>query len=224
MLLPVLGTSVLLLTGCGPSFAELRREGQKEMAAGNFAGARGLFEDAWRQVPEHAENMHDMGVCCMVFALRYIDDRNEPAAKREIDRAIWYFDRSIEAHPGFRASIIGKNRAEELKGQFEEALRTAHWAAQYVGPSADQFLWLGREYEERGDLDMALLRYRQAQVLDKENPKVYAAIGRVQYKAGKEEEGRAALHKALQLDPSNKAAADALREQGEPVPEVDLGP
>jgi Flp pilus assembly protein TadD len=219
----VCGT-LLSLTGCGPSFEQLRQEGQKELAAGNWAAARGMFEDAFRVVPEHAENMHDLGVCSMMIARHYIEDRDEPATKREIDRAIWSFERSTKAHPGYRPALIGKNRAEELKGQFDAALRTADWAANYVGPSAEQFLWLGAEYEERGDLDMAQLRYKQAQLMEPKNPKVFAALGRVQLHAGNKAGAARALHQALDLDPANKEASDLLREMGEAVPGVDTGP
>ena len=111
-------------------------------------------------VPEDAHNLHDLGVCSMVLARDQFRRRNFPAAMREVDQAIEYYARSINAHPGFQASLEGKNRALELKGQFEQALQQAEWAREFVGPSARQQVFLARELEERGDMDGALLRYR----------------------------------------------------------------
>lgn len=222
--LAVCSISLAGFTGCGPTYRDLRIAGQQEVASGNWGAARHLFQEAMDKVPEDAENLHDLGVCAMVLARQQFKLRNHPAAMREVDRSIDYYTRSIEAHPGYRASIIGKNRAQELKGQFEEALRTAHWAAQYVGPSADQFVFLAAEYEERGDLDGALLRLRQATAIDPNDASAHRALGMLYHKVGQDHEAIVALNRSLQLDPMQQDVAQLLRDLGEPVPMVDLGP
>ncbi len=216
--------SVLAVTGCGPTYTELRMEGQREMVRRQWGGARHLLQQAQRHRPGNHVLLHDLGVCSTMLAKEQIELRNEPAAQREIDRAIEYYSRSISAHPGFRPSIIGKNRAQELKGQFEEALRTAHWAARYVGPSAEQFLFLGAEYEERGDLDAAMLRYRQAAAVEPRNPQTHKALGMLLLRAGNKPAAIEALQQALRLDPAQADISRTLRDLGEPVPMVDLGP
>jgi Flp pilus assembly protein TadD len=107
-----------------------------------------------------------------------------------------------------------------LKGQFEEALRTAHWAARYVGPSAEQYLFLAAEYEERGDLDGALLRCRQALAIEPYNPAAHKAIGMLHLRAGNRSVAIEALMESLRLDPTQQDVADRLRSMGEPVPAV----
>jgi Flp pilus assembly protein TadD len=114
--------------------------------------------------------------------------------------------------------LIGKNRALELKGQFEEALRTAHWAARYVGPSAEQYLYLAAEYEERGDLDQALLRHRQAVATEPANPAAHRALGMFFHRTGRNEQAIEALTQSLRLEPRQRDVADLLRSLGAEVP------
>lgn len=216
--------SVAWLAGCGPTFRDLRLAGQQQVAKGNWGAARNLLHEAMTKVPEDPENLHDLGVCATMLARQEFQERNHAAAMRDVDRAIDYYTRSIGAYPGFRSSILGKNRAQELKGQFEDALRTAHWAARYVGPSAEQFLFLGAEYEERGDLDAALLRYRQAVAIEPNSARAHRALGLLHRRAGNREAAIAELDRSLELDPTQADVAEALRALGEPVPMVDLGP
>jgi tetratricopeptide (TPR) repeat protein len=215
--------SLLAAAGCGPSFHELRVEGQKEMLAGDWGSAQYLLEQARRKKPDHVENLHDLGVCSLVLARRQFEQRNTPAAQRELDRAEHYYDRAIAVEPGYQPAIAGKNRAQELQGQFEEALKTAHWAAQFVGPSAEQFLFLGKQYQERGDYDAAFLRYKQAVQMEPNNPKTHKAIGLLFKRVKRNDMAVKALSVSLQIDPTQQDVADALRELGEPVPAVDLG-
>lgn len=225
---PLAAVALLLslanFTGCGPTFHELRVEGQKEMLAGDWGTAHYLLAQAQRKQPDHVENLHDLGVCSLVLARQKFQERNTPAANRELDRAVDYYDRAISVEPGYQPAIAGKNRALELKGQFEEALRTAHWAAEFVGPSAEQFIFLGKQYQERGDYDGAFLRYRQAVAMEPNNPQPHKAIGMLFKRVHNNEMAVRALSLSLQLDPTQQDVADALRELGEPVPAVDLGP
>jgi tetratricopeptide (TPR) repeat protein len=216
--------SVIILPGCGPTFHELRVEGYREMLQGDWGTAQYLLEQARRKQPAHAENLHDLGVCSAVLAKRQLEQRNTPAAERELDRAVDYYSRAISIKPSYQPAIIGKNRALELKGQYEEALRTAHWAARFVGPSAEQFLFLGAEYEQRSDYDAAFLRYRQAVALEPSNPETHKAMGLLFRRTGNEQKAVEALMRSLQLDPTQADVASALREMGEAVPAVDLGP
>lgn len=216
----VLGT----LAGCGPSFYELRVEGQREMVQGRWGIARHLLEQAYRKQPANVENLHDLGVCSTVLAKQKMEQRNTPAAQRELDRAVDYYDRAITARPSYQPAILGKNRALELKGQFEDALRTAHWAARFVGPSAEQFIFLGKEYEERGDYDAAYLRYRQAVALEPANPQTHKTIGLLFRRTGNTRAATDALMNSLRLDPTQQDVSDILREMGEPVPAVESEP
>lgn len=216
--------SLTVVTGCGPTYKELRIEGQHQFAQDRFGTARRLFEEAHLKSPEDAENLHDIAACCMMLAKGHLANRNHAAAQRELDRAIEFYNRSINAYPGFKPGLMGKNRALELKGQSDEALRSASWAAKFVGPSADQYVFLASEYEQRGDLDTALLHYRQALAMEPNNASVHKGLGMLHQKAGRHDLAVESLHRSLALNPSQHDVVEMLREMGESVPGVEYGP
>jgi tetratricopeptide (TPR) repeat protein len=217
-------TGILVGSGCGPTFRELRITAQQKSIEQNWGAAKKLYLEASEMVPEHAENLHDLGVCSAILARRQFEDGNHAAGMRDADRAIDWYSRSITAHPGFRPSLIGKNRALELKGQFEEALRTAHWAATFVGPSAEQQLFLAQEYEERGDFDGALLRLRQGIAMEPRNAAAHEAIGDFFRRRGDDATAREAYLKSYRLDPSREGVASKLRSMGAEVPYAPTNP
>lgn len=217
----VFATIVLFgLGGCatGPDFRELRLEGQRALIDRDFAVARGLFKEAEKQVPKDALNLHDLGDCCLYYARDRFERRNYPAAMREVDRGIAYYDRAIRSQPGFSAALLGKNIALELKGQFEQAMGVAEWAVKFVGPSAKQQIFLARELEERGDPDAALLRLQQAVAMEPQNATAHAELGMFFLRADKRARAAAHLRRAYQLDPGHRGVIDALARIGEPVP------
>ena len=210
--------SLLVLAGCGPDpdFRELRLAGQRQMIVGNYAAARGLFRHAHELTPENASNLCDLGDCCLYFAKDQFARRNVAAAMREVDSAVEYYQRSINAHPGFQPSLLGKNIALELKGQFERAVEVAEWAVEFVGPSARQQLFLAHEMEQRGDMDAARLRYRQAAAMEPDNPTAQAELGMFYRRIDNPELAVKHLTKAYMLDPSQVEVAAALAELGAP--------
>ena len=135
---------------------------------------------------------------------------NRPAALRELDEAIAYYSQALEIYPGHQASMEGMNTALELKGQFDTALRHAEWAAEYVGPSARQYIFLAKELEERGDVDGALLRYRQAVAMEPGNPKAHVAFAKFLLRAKNEPAAIHHLQAAYRLNPLDEWVADQL--------------
>ncbi|MFQ5491223.1 MAG: tetratricopeptide repeat protein, partial [Phycisphaerae bacterium] len=189
--------------GCStrPDFRQIRQEGQQAMLDGNYRVARGLLRHGVEMVPEDPANLHDLGDCCMYFSREQFARRNVPAALREVDQAIAYYERAIGADPGYQAALMGKNSALELKGRFEKALDVAEWAAKYVGPSAMQQVFLAREMEERGDLDSAHVRLRQAVAMEPNNADAHEALGRFYHRHGQRKLAIGHLGRAYALDP-----------------------
>ena len=198
------------LGGCGPNYRYFRREGQNAALNGNFGPARYFFIEAQRRRPRDVENLHDLGVCSLVLAKDKFQQMNHPAALRELDDAIGYFSQAIDAQPGHQASIEGKNRALELKGQFDEALELAEWTAEFVGPSAKQHIFLADELEERGDLDGALLRYRQAVAMEPDNPDAHLAFAKFLMRRNNETAAIHHLQAAYRLNPRDEWVIDQL--------------
>ena len=204
------------LAGCAaePDSRELRLEGQRAMIRGEYGAARGLFLEAHNLVPEDAINLHDLGDCCVYFGREQFRRQNTAAALREVDAAIEYYQRAINAHPGLQAALVGKNIALELKGQFEEALAVAQWAAQFVGPAARQQIFLAREMEERGDLDAARLRLLQAVAMEPDNAAAHEALGLFYRRIGQQDAALRHLLRANRLDPNRPEPRAALAEFG----------
>jgi tetratricopeptide (TPR) repeat protein len=207
-----------LASGCAepnPSFEQLRTEGLRLMIAGRYAGARGLFVEAYKQRPEDAYNLHDLGDCCVFFARDQFEQMNVPAAHRELDKAVEYYSRSINSYPGFEPALIGKNHALELKGESEKALALAEWARKYVGPSARQQIFLAREFEQRGDVDSAELRYRQGVAMEQDSALANAELGKFYCRQNLPDRGRPYLERAYALDPHTPGVASMVRPGGD---------
>jgi len=220
--LPAIGVMLLSAAGCStsPTFAELRVHGQHQVVAHNAGVAKRLFAEAHELRPEDPYNLHDMGVCSVVLSRDLARQGNHAAAMREVDRAVEYYTRAINAHPGFQSALLGKNIALELKGQFDEALRQAEWAREFVGPSARQQIFLAHELEERGDVDGALLRYRQGVAMEEQNATTHAELGKFMHRQNHTDDAVKHLQAAYRLNPTEPGVLRLLVELGGSVPPV----
>ncbi len=218
----IAAAAMFVTTGCGPSFNLYRTRGIELLEQGRFAAAKGVFLEAHAMVPENADNLCDLAHCHMGIGRDYMLREDRRAAIREFDQAIIYYQRARQSFPGLERAIAGLNEAQELRGQYDEALQTAEWASRVVGPSARQQIYLAREYAERGDADRALLAYKQAIAMEPANPTPYWALGMFYIEIGRHDDGIAKIQQAYRLDPTQTLIADHLRRLGAEVPKVDL--
>ena len=203
----------LLLGGCGPNYYELRRSGQRAALDEAFGVARVFYLQAEERAPGRADNLHDVGVCSVMLAREKFAQQNYAAAMREVDDAIAYYARAIDAAPGHQASLEGKRIALKLKGQFDEALEHAEWAAEFVGPSAKQYVLLARELVQRGDDDAALLRFRQAVAIEPRNAEAHRAFAKFLLAYDNEPAAVYHLQQAYRLDPADPWVIAKLAER-----------
>lgn len=212
--LAVVVVLLLPLVGCGPGYQQLRREGQRAMGAGAHGPARVFFRQADQIRPRRPDNLHDLGACSVMLARRKFEQGNRAAAMRELDAATGYYSAALDVYPGHQASLEGKHVALKLKGQFEQALAHAEWAAEFVGPAARQYLFLARELEERGDQDGAFLRYRQAVAVEPRNAEAHVEFAKFLIKSGNETAAVRHLQSAYRLNPLNEWVANELTQRG----------
>lgn len=205
-----------LLGGCGPNYRQLRQEGQIAMLNGEYGPARYLLLNAEDKAHRRVETLHDLGVCSVMVAKQKFKERNHAAAFRELDNAVAYYRRAINEYPGHQASLEGLNIALELKGQFEEALKAAQWAAEFVGPSAKQQIFLAQEFEQRGDLDGALLRYRQGVAMEPDSAQAHIAIAQFLMRHDNDNAAFHHLAEANRIDPKNEWVAEQLASRNRP--------
>lgn len=206
----VIVTWALTLAGCGPHYRELRRQGQTAMLSGSYAPARYFFQEADALRPRRVDNLHDLGACSVMIARRRFEEMNRAAAMRELDAALGFYSQALDVYPGHQASIEGKTQALELKGRFDEALEHAEWAVEFVGPSAKQYMFLAKELEERGDVDGALVRYRQAVAVEPQSADAHVALARFLLRNDNESAAIGHLQAAYRLDPSDPWVLDQL--------------
>ena len=204
----------LFLVGCGPSYHELRLDGQRSMVAGDYRQARILLQQADEKARRRADNLHDLGVCSIMIAKQKFDEYNYPAALREVDNALRYYSWAIDELPGYQPALEGKNISLELKGRFEDALKHTEWAVRFVGPSARQYLFLATEYEERRDVDAALLAYQQALVIEPSNAEAHRAYARFLLKNRREAMAAEQLQTAYRLDPQDPWVNQQMVQRG----------
>ena len=205
----------LVSVGCARmQYRELRKEGQRAMLDGMYGSARVFLAEADEKSPRRVENLHDLGVCAMMLAKDRFEQKNRAAALREADTAVAYFSQALDVHPGHQASLEGLNKALELKGQFDEALAKAEWAAKVVGPSARQFVFLAQELDERGDVDGALLRYRQAVAVESDNFDAHVAFAKFLLRHHNEAAAVHHLKIAYRLNPRDSWVLDELASRG----------
>ena len=203
----------LPLCGCGPNYYELRRMGQRAALDGSYGPARAFYLQAEERRPGRADNLHDLGVCSVMLARDKFAQTNHAAGMREVDDAVAYYTRAIDAQPGHQASLEGKRIALKLKGQFDEALKHAEWAAEFVGPSAKQYVLLARELEQRGDEDAALLRYRQAVAIEPKNAEAHRAFAKFLLACENDPAAVYHLQQAYRLNPGDPWVIAELAER-----------
>jgi len=207
-------TTAIVIGGCGPNYYDFRHDGQRAMIDGLYGPACIFFEQAEELRPRRVENLHDLGACSVMLARQKFQQMNHAAAMRELDRAVGYYSEALDVYPGHQASIEGKNIALELKGQFDEALEHAEWVAEFVGPSARQYIFLASELEERGDADGALLRYRQAAAVEPKNATAHVELAKFLIRHKNETAAIDHLQAAYRLDPGNEWVVDQLAARG----------
>ena len=206
----IVAVLALPLCGCGPNYLELRREGQRAALDGAYGPARVFYLQAEERRPGLPDNLHDLGVCSVMLARKKFAQTNYAAAMREVDDAIEYYARAIDAHPGHQASLEGQRIALRLKGQFDRALEHAEWAAEFVGPSAKQYILLARELERRGDEDSALLRYRQAVAIEPNNAEAHRVFAKFLLANDNEPAAIYHLQQAYRLEPGDSWVVEEL--------------
>jgi tetratricopeptide (TPR) repeat protein len=208
---------IVLIGGCEAQYPTLRREGQLAMLDGQYGPARYLLLNADNKAHRKVETLHDLGVCSVMVAKQKFRERNQAAAFRELDNAVAYYRRAIDDVPGHQASLEGLNIALELKGQFEEALKHAFWTAEFVGPSAKQFVFLGNELEQRGDFDGAMLRFRQAVTMEPRSAQAHVAMAKFYIRHGQRDEAESNLVEASILDPRDPWVREQLAGRSRPA-------
>ena len=189
---------------------ELNQMGLKEYRKARYSEAKAYFDRAWEMDRERPVTLYNLGRCAMAMGQQRFRQGRFAASLRYLDEAIHWFDSAIESFPGYTDAQLAHVQALDLQGKYRKALQAAEWADTYVGPAAKQKLVLAGHYERTGDLDEALLCYRQAAAIESDNSFVRAELGRFYARQGLTSQARAELERAQQLHPTDPNVASDL--------------
>lgn len=109
-----------------------------------------------------------------------------------------YLEEDIETHAGVKAAI-------------DEYKRLKNDTINFIMPDEEDFLRIGRQLVERGDLDGALLVFQCILSEMQESGKAYDALGDVYVLKGDKEKAIRSFSKSLELDPDNSHAQEMLK-------------
>ncbi|HUW81305.1 MAG TPA: tetratricopeptide repeat protein [Phycisphaerae bacterium] len=209
------------VSGCTThTVGELNRMGLDEYRKVRYSEAKAYFEQAWKMDRERPVTLYNLGRCAMAMGQQRFRQGRFAASLRYLDEAIHWFDSAIESFPGYTDAQIAHVQALDLQGKYRKALQAAEWADTYVGPGAKQKLVLAGHYERIGDLDEALLCYRQAAAIESDNSYVRAELGRFYARQGLTSQARAEFQRAQELRPTDPDVAGDLARLG-PEPDGD---
>jgi tetratricopeptide (TPR) repeat protein len=203
-----------VICGCGPVVGEINQEGLQEYHAGRYIEAIGLFKTALHKDITRPSTLYYLGRSYVGLAEERFRAGNARMARRNLDDAIYFYDRAIAVFPNYEEAIHGKNRALELRGEYDKALDVIEKSADLLGPTARHKLMLAREYEQRADYDNALLMYRQAIAVEPLNAWAHAEFGRFYKRIDRRQDAIAELTRAYHIDPKDTRVAAELQALG----------
>lgn len=197
-----------------PTYDQLMREGVREVEAGNFADAVGMFSSAAEKDPERPEPSYQKGKCFLAMADRQFIEDDLPGALRYCDRAIAEFDKAISAFPGYSYAVTGKADALKLRNKHAAAFDIASWVAAQTAYRAKSLILQSRQYSSVGDLDNAQLSLEKAVAVEPDNAIPHAEIGRFYLRMNNREKAITHLQRAYELNPGVPGVFQALIELG----------
>lgn len=202
------------MSGCGPVVKEINEEGLKEYRAGRYVESIGLFKTALKKDMGRPSTLYYIGRSYLALAEERFRAGNSRMARRNLDDAAYYLDRAIALFPNYDEAIRAKTRALELRGEYDKALNVVQQTDDLLGPSAKTKIMLAEEYEQRGDVDNALLTYRRAVAVEPLNPYVRLAFGRFYKRINRRDHAVYEFTRAYRLDPELPEVVAELKSLG----------
>ncbi len=215
-------TGLLLAAGCNEVHPQIRyRDGLESYQKGDLNAAMADFQSAYNGQPGDTNTCYWLGRCYLDLSRKDAAENNTVAAMSFADKAIFYFDSAILLVPSHTLAIDGRSEALRLKGDYARANATAQELGSLMTPTANILITKAKAYAAGGDMDMALITYRQAVAAEPRNPAALEAYGRALLVAGDRDKAIEYLQKAYEIRPT-VAVLDTLHQYGA-VPELAPG-
>lgn len=206
VVLPVLA-GLLLAVGCNEVHPQIRyKDGLDDYNHGRLTEAIGNFEEAYKGQPGDVNTCYWLGKCYLDVAKNLAAEDSIIAAMKYADKATYYFESAMMIEPSYLPAIEGKAEAQRVKGDYAKAIETAG-ATNLLTPTANTLIAKAKAYAAGGDMDMALITYKQAAVAEPSNPVALEAYGRALLVAGDRDRAVEYLRKAYTIRPTNGVLA-----------------
>jgi tetratricopeptide (TPR) repeat protein len=200
--LAILVMVVVGFRGCAaPDVSDERDKGIGLYHQHRHIEAMATFRHCLKQHPNDPESNYYMGLCYRSIAENKLREDDIAGANRQFDSAIFYFGKAIQQWPNYAAAIEAQNEAMEARGKASRALARAQQIANENRPNEDMYVFLGREYAERGDFDGAVSAYEKAIDRSPGDATAYAELGRVYLRLGDTRTAAMHLQRAYDLNP-----------------------
>lgn len=204
--IPVLA-GLLLAVGCNEVSPLIRyKDGLDDYQHGRLTEAIGNFEEAYKGQPGDAATCFWLGKCYLDVAKKLAAEDSILAAMAYADKATFYYESAIKLEPSYLPAIEGKAEAQRVKGDYAQAIAAAN-DTQILTPTAKTLIAKARAYAAGGDMDMALITYKQAASAEPNNPEALEAYGRALLVAGERDRAVDYLRKAYTIRPTTGVLA-----------------
>jgi tetratricopeptide (TPR) repeat protein len=202
--------AVALGMGCTANVSELRADGIEQFRNRQYVESMATFREVLERSPNDAQGNYYMGLNYRASAVRKFNEGNIAAARRELDTAVIYFAQAIKSWPNYMAAVAAKNEALELVGKYDEALSLAERVAGNNRGIAEHYVFLGREYRQRGDYDNAMRAFKMALATDPTSSKAWVGIGNLYAQIGDMTLADDAFRRAYEINKSDPGLVDYI--------------
>jgi protein O-GlcNAc transferase len=164
--------------------------------AGDFAGARALYEAALAAEPGHADAMFRLGVLALQCGTP--------------DEALAWLDRALAIEPQTSRYHFARGQVLAALGRFAAAIDVYRNLLAFDATSADLWFALGGALQASGDLQAAAAAYESTVALDPQHADALNDLGNCRRQLGAPERAEAAYRRALALQPQHGQALTNL--------------
>ncbi|MFA5864151.1 MAG: tetratricopeptide repeat protein [Phycisphaerae bacterium] len=182
---------------------DLYERGLTDYYAGNYSTAAGNFKWALDLKKEYSGPMIGLAQCQLHFARESFTKKNVGAALQNLEEGMYWINLAVDADPGNPQVTVVRVEILNLKGEVEQALKTARWGVNVQGPNPASLLLMAKSYTDVGAYDEAEVAYKQAIAVDPKNVDVRVKTGQFYEKIGKRDLALQQYEEAYRLDPNN---------------------
>jgi tetratricopeptide (TPR) repeat protein len=201
--------------GCARHYkgTDIYNRGYAEYASGDTTKAIGYYKWALEIRKEYPAPMLGLAQCYLEEAKKNIRLNNTGAAMQDLEEALYWCNLALDADPGNAEVTQTRIKVLSVRGEAENAIKTAKWGARVQGQTSQSLILMARTYIEVGSYDEAETAIKQAIAVDPNNVQAHILAGKFYDKIGKSDKALYHYEEAFRLDPTNKEVEGLITQQ-----------